>query len=202
MRRGLALLLTIAVVACLSPAAGARARKRPARAVTYYMVPDGEGCMLSTNRRLSDPTKACSRSPAATTSATPNAPVEIPVGDGLPFRIDVTRPVQGIVSVRSTTLISTTGPLGAGEAQLAARLTGLAGGKEIAIGETTSDPYTVTPASAEYTIEFEIDPDAALAGVVLDELTLSLHTTGTTVRHGGFPADGSSSLTLGVAGAR
>ena len=201
MKRALALLLMVAVIAGLGPVAEARGkRSKPARAVTYYMVPEGDGCTLSTDEKLVDPSKNCSRSPEVITSVTPSEPVEMPVSDGLPLRLDVTRPVRGVVSVWSWHLVSDYGPMGVGEAQVTARLTGTARGEEVLIGETTTDPYTVTPESGHYEVEFEITPDAVAEGLLFEELTLSLRTSGTTLQHGGFDVGGS--LTLGVVAAR
>ncbi len=200
MKRAFALLLMVAVVAGLGPAATARGKRpKPARAVTYYMVPEGDGCMLSIDEKLVDPSKNCSRSPEVITSVTPSEPVEMPARDGLPLRLDVTRPVRGVVSVWSWHLVSNYGPTGIGEAQVTARLTGRARGEEVLIGETTTDPYAVTPESGYYSIEFEITPDAATTGVLFEELILSLRTSGTTAQHGGF---NTGSLTIGVVAAR
>lgn len=203
MKRGVALLLTAAVVGGLSPAADARTKRpKPSRDVTFYLVPDGDGCMLSTDPKLADPSQNCSGFPGAVTPATPGEPVELAAADGLPLKLDAARPVRGVVTVWSTHLVGDFGPLGIGEAQVVARLSGTADGKDVLVGETTTDPYTVTPMSGYYSVEFEITPDAAAAGVLFEELTLSLHTIGTTVSHGGFQPDGQSTLTLRAVGAR
>ncbi|MDQ3956977.1 MAG: hypothetical protein M3273_01510 [Actinomycetota bacterium] len=202
MRRHPALLLIVAAVAVLSPAEGVAGPAKGIAVRTYYVVAGNGNCVLSTSTDSADGTSACSLSRDAVTSVTPSEPVDIPVADGLPLTLDVAQPVRGKVSVRSTTVFSRYGPLGAGTAQLSARLTGIAGGKEVLVGEATTDPYTVTPASDEYVVEFVIEPARRLAGVALDELTLTLEVSGTAVRHGGIHADGASRLTLGIASAR
>jgi hypothetical protein len=55
----------------------------------------------------------------------------------------------------------------------------------------------VTPAS-DYVVEFEIVPSEELAGTVLNTLTLTMQIKGNSMFHGVFPADGTSTLTMGA----
>lgn len=198
MRRSVALLLLLGLVAVTSPAsARSRLKVKTPRERTYYVVAGGEECALSTDPGLADPQTTCSHEGLErTTTVLGTTPMEMPALDGLPLRLDVTQPLKGELTVRSGTTVGDFGPNGIGQSQLDVTLTGTAGGKQVLIGETTIEPYTVTPLNEEYRLPFEIDADATLAGVKLDALTMSVAMGGTTFRHGFIPANASSTLTL------
>lgn len=202
MRRSAALLVLAGLFAG-SAALPAQAKKaKPARVQTYYVVGGAERftCSLSVDPKLADPARGCSDDyDGVTQPVLGPEPTSIPAVDGLPLAVDVSRPIRGKVTVRSTSLVGHVGQLGVGEAQLTARLVGVAGGRDVTIGETTTEAYSVTPLQEDYVVEFTIEPDDASAGLSFEALTLELEITGTSTFHNGFPADGSSTLAVPVA---
>lgn len=209
MKRHLTLAVALAVVAAafapMAPAAAKKKKPKPkpvpvAVDAVYYIVWDGEGCVLSTSTTAANPDEGCADPFAgAAGPALGTGPFAMPAVDGLPLTLDASKAIAGKISVSSFYAVGV-GPdvMGIGEAQVDVKLTATSAGQEIVLGELTTEPYLVTPASADYVVEFEIVPDAALAGVVLDGLTLSMEITGDQMFHGVFPADGTSTLTLGA----
>lgn len=208
-KRSLVLILTLGlIVGSFAPVADAalakkKKKKPPAPVpvdVTYYLVWNGEGCALSVTEDLANPEEACADPFAGLTgSSFGTGPFPMPALDGLPLTLDAAKPIKGTIHVQSW-YAAGAGPdvMGIGQAQIDVSLTGISGGEEVVIGELTTEPYLVTPAEANYVVEFEIEPPAELAGAVLDELVLSLEATGTQMFHGVFPADGSSTLVIGA----
>lgn len=207
MKRYLALILSVAMVFAVfaGPAAAKKKKKKKkptpvAVEVPFYIVWDGTTCALSVDPALGNPEEACADPFAgAASSMFGTGPWAMPALDGLPLTLDASKPIKGVINVESYYALGL-GPdvMGVGEAELAVSLTGTSGGEEIVIGELTSDPYMVTPASADYVVEFEIQPDAALDKKVFEGLTLGLELTGNQMFHGVIPADGTSTLTLGA----
>ncbi|HEX2058953.1 MAG TPA: hypothetical protein VHI71_11370 [Actinomycetota bacterium] len=109
----------------------------------------------------------------------------------------MTRPIHGTIEVSSRYLVGyVVGPIGVGQAQLRVTIAGIAGGRDVTVGSFTSETYTVTPAEDEYEVEFEIEPDTALAGARLTELRIGLEVLGPNVNHNFFDADAKSSVTV------
>jgi hypothetical protein len=207
MRRPVVLLLVIALVAgAFTSSALAAKKKKPKKPVpvavdtTFHIVWDGEGCALSTTTDAANAEEACADIFwGALGQELSDGPALIPAVDGLPLAIDVSKPIKGKLSVESwyfTGLVPDV--MGVGQAKVDVALTGTAAGEEIVIGEVSTEPYVVTPASADYSVEFEIQPPPELAGKVFEGLTLSLQTSGNQMFHGVFPADGTSTLTIGA----
>lgn len=201
MRRGLTFLLSAAVITAATPVAAA-APPKGARNRTFYVVPgDGQDeCGLSPDRKLLDPSHGCgTRDDAAVGMVLGAEPVWFPAVDGLPVRLDATRPIHGAVTVNSRYLIGYLFPVGAGQARLEVTVAGTVGGEDVTVGTVTSEPYAVTPDRVEYEVEFRIDPDAALAGATLTDLRLGLEVLGPNVHHNLYYADGESVVTLPLA---
>ncbi|HYO61324.1 MAG TPA: hypothetical protein VEU29_05445 [Actinomycetota bacterium] len=201
MRRGLTFLLLAAVMATAAPAATA-ARPKGAGSRTFYVVPgaDEDQCSLSSSQKRLDPNHGCgTRDNAATGMVLGAEPAWLPAVDGLPLRIDVTRPIQGEITVSSRYLIGYYVVTGAGQAQLEVTVAGTVGGQEVTVGTVTSEAYPVTPDRAEYRVEFRIEPDAALAGATLTGLRLGLEVVGPNVNHNLYYADGKSAVTVPLA---
>ena len=202
MRRYLVFLLMIGLIAGLLAPNVAVAKKKKKKKkpvpveVTYYINWGDEVCVLSLTPVESE--EACADPLAGATSAFGTA-FDMAAIDGLPLTLDAAQPIKGSINVESY-YFAGLGPdvMGVGQPELEVKLAGTSGGEEVVIGELTTDPYTVTPASADYTVEFEIVPPEELAGTVLDELTLTLQVTGNSMFHGVFPANGTSTLTLGA----
>lgn len=203
MRRRVAFFLAVAVIGAAAPAAaaGRPAKPKPSDR-TFYVVPgtDGKQCALSTDHDLVDPGYGCgTRDDAATGMVLGSEPVWFPALDRLPVRLDVSRPIEGNVTVHSRYLIGYLVPGGAGVAELEITVAGVAGGQEVTVGTFTTEPYPVTPDHVTYEVEFQIEPDASLHGVALTELRLGLEVTGPNVNHNLYYADGNSTIKVPLA---
>jgi hypothetical protein len=202
MKRQLVILLVIGLVAGLISPTTATAKKKKKKKkpvpvdVTYHINWGDDVCILSVTPVESE--EACADVFAGATSSALGTAFEMAAVDGLPLTLDAAKPIQGVINVQSF-YFAGIGPdvMGIGQPQLEVKLAGVSGGEEVVIGELTTDAYTVTPASADYVVEFEIVPPEELAKTVLDELTLTLQVTGNSMFHGVFPANGTSTLTMG-----
>lgn len=190
MRRALALLVLAVVMAVPATAGGSPGDR------TWHLVAARQKgrCALSVDPARADASR-CDTSAELTSSGT----VWFSASDGLPLRLDVTRPIYGTVTVHSGYLWGTLGSAGVGQAQLEVTVAGVAAEKEVVAGTFTSEPYPVTPDDMEYEVEFQIDPNEALAGKTLTEVRLGLEVTGPNVGHNLYYADGRSTLTLPLA---
>ena len=203
MRRNAIILLVIALIAgSMAPVAEA-AKKKKKKPVpvdqVFHLVWGGEACALSVTADMANPEESCADTFWGATEALSGGPAIIPAIDGLPLTLDASKTIRAKLAVQSW-YFAGLGPdvMGIGEAEVHALLTGVSGGEEITIGEATSEPYLVTPASANYEVEFEIQPAEELNNKVFEEITLSLQTQGNQLFHGVFPADGTSTLTFGT----
>jgi hypothetical protein len=204
MRRSVVLLVIVGLAAAAAPAtARSRLKVRVPRERTFYLVPGAERleCALSTDLRLADESRSCGGDTfeGVTEPYLGTEPAKFAARDGLPLRLDVSRPITGRVMVRSSSVWGFIGHVGVGEARLRARVTAVTAGEPVTVGETITEPYMVTPEEDDYVVEFRIDPDEALAGVRLDALALELEVTGVVTGHNHFLPHGSSSLTLPLA---
>ena len=206
MKRYAVILMVIGLVlGLLGSTADARKKKKPKPVPVdqvFYIVWDGEGCALATTTDMASEEDACADPFAGAFGAQlGSGPWAMPALDGIPVTLDASKPITGKISAESYYLF---GPpaqgdvMGIGQAELSVKLVGVSGGEEIVIGELTTDPYLVTPASAEYVVEFEIDPADELQNKVFESLTLHLELTGDQMFHGVLPADGTSTLTVGA----
>ena len=206
MKRYVILLLVVALgVGLLAPAQAARKKKNPVPVDVTYSVVGGDGaCVLSVDAELAtdascgDPLGGAITGPAAGTG-----PTLISAIDGLPLTLDAAKPVKGTFEMGSYTLAALADnglgqPLGVGEAQWHIILTGTSGGKNVTIGEVTTETYVVTPGTGDYEVTFEITPAPELARKVFSGLTLSLEQIGPTLIHGAIGTDATSSLTVGA----
>lgn len=197
MKRRAALVVLVGLVAASAPAAqAARLKTKVPKERTYFVVPDGEGCGLSIDpRRGYQQSQSCGGAMGGLGAT----PVDMRSLDGVPLTLDVQKPIHGTLVVGSTYAFSYFVPLGAGQSRIEVTLTGTSAGKEVLVGETVTEPYTVSPLAADYEVPFEITPDPALAHLRLDELTMTVALVGTTVAHGHFPTNAASKLTLPLA---
>lgn len=172
---------------------------------TYYLVSRGDTCgVLSIVRRTrGQTTDGCGNpfygllSPASRDTSRRMTHLAI---DGLPFTLDASRQITGSVTVRSYLAvgIARRDAVGLGQPVLELTLIGTFEGQEIKIGEYVSEPYTITPADRDYSVNFHMDPAPSLFGRSVEALKLKLRTSGHSVFHGFYPANGSTHLTLGV----
>jgi hypothetical protein len=206
MKRQLAILLVLGLAVGLFAPAAQAAKKKKKKAVpvdvVYHVVWNGDSCALSTSMDLASTEDACVDPFAgATQSQLGTGPFAMPALDAIPLTLDASKVIKAHISADSFYLAGV-GPdvMGIGQPQIHATLAGTVGGAETTIGEVTTDPYTVTPAESHYTVDFEFQPPAELAGKVFSDLTLSMEIVGNSMFHGVFPADGSSTLTVGAFG--
>ena len=96
--------------------------------------------------------------------------------DGVPFKLDATKTVTGVVSIRS---YAHPVGVGAGPASVTVQLLGTVGEEEVTLGEWTTE-YTATPGTI-HTFEYEIEVDDALNKLVFSSLTANVMPDGTTV---------------------
>lgn len=117
--------------------------------------------------------------------------------DGLPLTIDATKPIKGTIVFESYALAVGPDVVGIGQPSVTITATGTSGGAEVALGEFTSDPYTVLPNQVQYPVEFEIQIPAENDKKVLDGLTLTWKVTGNSMFHGAVQPDGVNGFTIG-----
>lgn len=204
MKKHLALLLVLGLVvgsfAATAQAAKKKKKKKPVPIdLTYHLVWGGEACALSVTADAASEEDSCA-DPfwGLVGDQLGGGPALAPAVDGLPLTVDTTKPVTGTLYVQSWYLTGEVPDvMGIGQPQIEIKLTGMSAGEELVIGEHTTDAYTVTPAEPNYTVEFEFEPSADVAKKVFEELTLSLEVVGNSMFHGVFPADGTSTMTLG-----
>ena len=201
MKRNIAFLLVIGlVVGMLAPTVATAKKKKKKKPVPvdqiYYINWAEDTCVLSVTAVESE--EACADPFAGAPAPAFGTAFEMAAVDGLPLTLDVAKPITGVINVESYYLVGV-GPdvMGVGQPEIEVTLAGTAAGAEVVIGELTTEPYTVTPASSDYVVEFEITPPEELAGTVLDTLTLTMQITGNSMFHGVFPANGTSTLTMG-----
>lgn len=197
MRRTTALVLLVGLAAAAAPVAhAARFNAKALRSRTFYVVPAGAECGLSTNPARGDPQRSCTHDGVEYhTTILGTTPIEMPALDGVPMALDASGSIEVDVLVRSRATFSYEGPLGVGQAELNVRLTATANGEEVVIGEAT-ESYSVSPASLDYRVQMTIDPEPGLAGAKLSAPTMHVSVTGPTVNHGYIPADASTRITL------
>ncbi len=207
MKRYAVILMVVSlVIGLLGSTADAKKKKKPKKPVPidqiFHIVWGGEGCVLSTTTDMASEEDGCNDPFAGMFGEQlGSGPWAMPTVDGIPVTLDASKPIKGKISAQSYYLY---GPpaqgdvMGIGQAQLSVKLVGMSGGEEIVIGELVTDPYLVTPASADYVVEFEIDPADELQNKGFESLTLNLELTGDQMFHGVLPADGTSTLTVGA----
>jgi hypothetical protein len=209
MKRKLTIFLILGLVASLlAPTAQAAKKKKKPKPVpidvVYHVVWNGEGCALSTSTAAASTEEACVDPFAGATQAQLGAgPHAMPALDALPLTLDGSKAIKAHISADSYYAFGV-GPdvMGIGQPQIHAILSGTVDGAEVTIGEVTTESYTVTPAESHYEVDFEFPAPGELAGKVLTGLTLSMEIEGNAMFHGVFPADGTSTLTVGAFGTK
>ncbi|MFN2526997.1 MAG: hypothetical protein ABR505_12175 [Actinomycetota bacterium] len=206
MRRGLtSLWLLIVFAAGAAPAVGNETNTSVPDRLTYYLVSRGDACgaLSIRSRSPSRTTDGCGNpfygllAPASRDTARRMTHLAI---DGLPFTLDGSSEINGSVTVRSYLVvgIARKDVVGIGQPVLEVTLVGSIDGEDVKIGEFVSDPYTITPAARDYTINFHMEPPWWLSGRIVEGLNLKLRTSGRSVFHGFYPADGSTHVNLGI----
>ena len=104
--------------------------------------------------------------------------------DGVPLTLDPTRKVTGSIT------ISGWAGTGVGNAELDVALIGTIAGEEVVLG-TFAESYSGQP-NTNHVSEFEMVLDPALAGAVVEGLTLDVHSHGVTIFGRGAEHNGQS----------
>ena len=213
MRRSIVVLLVVALALGVLTSAQAKKKKKPKLKpvnVTYNVVWQ-EACVFSVKDALANPDESCgdpfagstTGAVAEETTLSDGLPILITAVDGMPLKLDASKPITGDFIFGSYTLavLADNGlgqPMGVGEAQYDIVLTGTSGSDEVVIGEVTTEPYTVTPGTDDYEVSFEITPAQEAAGKTFSALSLSFEQVGSATIHGAVRADATSKLTLGA----
>lgn len=206
MHKTLSAVLSLALVLALGIPAAAQQQSTPVSgALTYYLVSQGDTCgyLSLTKKDRGAPTDGCG-SPfygLLEPTARPRLRRMTHLAEeGLPFTLDASRLIAGSVTVRSYLVvgIARRDAAGVGQPILEVKLLGSVEGEEVTIGEFVSDPYTITPAARDYSVNFRMRPNASLSGKVIESLKLKLKTGGRSLFHGFYPANGTTHLTLGT----
>ena len=204
MQRKIAVVLALGlVVGSLAGTADAKKKKpKPAPApvavdVKFELGMEGDVCALSTTPMPGDGDCGSPFWGLLGSELEPD-PLGASAVNGLPLTIDATKPIKGTIVVES--YAAAVGPdiVGVGRPSVVITAIGTSGGEEIALGEFTSDPYVVTPASVEYPVEFEITVPADHDKKVLDGLTLTWEVTGPSMFHGAVQPEGTTNFTMGA----
>lgn len=203
MRRALSTLVLLVLAGSVVPA---WAGHPPADSgqQTYYLVSRGDSCgALSIDRRSRGRTTDGCGNPfygllSYASRDTSRRMTHLAI-DGLPFTLDASKRIAGSVTVRSYLAvgIARRDAVGFGQPVLEITLMAMLDGQEVKIGEYVSDPYVITPVARDYIVNFHIDPDPSLSGRQVQSVKLKLRTSGSSVFHGFYPANGSTHFTLG-----
>lgn len=95
-----------------------------------------------------------------------------PALDGIPLKLDVTKPVTGEIYTHGIfPLVGDYPGVAAGSVKLTVKLVGTSGGEEKVIGEYVEE-FVATPGTTPHLSKVEIKPDAAVDGLVFEALTL------------------------------
>lgn len=192
----LALALIAGLVAgSLSVAEAKKKKKKKPKLVpatsTFFLRHESDDCADETTFTLSltdGDDVDCQYATNAAWPAFGYVPSTYGTADGVPFNLDATKAITGVISIRSYFV-----GVGAGPASVTVTLTGTSGGEEVALGEFSTE-YTAVPATT-HTFEYEIDPDDALNMKEFTGFTATVTPDGTTVgMHGVIEHDTPPSL--------
>ncbi len=135
-------------------------------------------------------------------------PTVYPATDGIPFTLDATKEITGLIGVKSRTglvgnpvdgsTVRSPVAYGAGNTTLNVTISGTTGGEVKQIGTAAVD-YAVVPGTDLYEGEFTIQPLADLDKAVFTTLDISLYNSGDSVFHGFYTTDDpASNFTVGT----
>ena len=169
------------VAGSLSVAEAKKKKKKKAKLVpatsTFFLRHDSDDCADEASFKLSIEDAEdvdCQYADNAAWPVLGFVSLSYPAADGVPFKLDATKPITGVVSVRSYFV-----GVGAGPASVTVQLAGVSGGQEVALGEWSTD-YTATPTTT-HTFEYEIETDDSLNKKDFTAFTATVIPDGTTV---------------------
>lgn len=114
--------------------------------------------------------------------------------DGVPFKLDATKPVTGEIYTQGLfPLVGDYPGISAGAVKLTVKLVGETGGEEKVIGEF-SEEFTVMPGDSAHLSTVSITPAAELEGLEFSSLTLMTRLGGASAGHGVIKLDDPSSF--------
>lgn len=213
MKRAFAVSLMVAVVATslLGPAEAKKKkkpRKPPAPApvqvdATYFLRRDGEDCADPAVLYLSlvdaediDP-GSCGDGFYGLLEplGTEKRAYATRDGDGIPVTLDATKDITGMIGVKSQSAEGQPVRTGIGTTTLNVEIVGVTGGetKTIATAAVEYDVMPAADANQIYEVEFTAKPDAALDKAVFSSVSIVLHNSGNSLRHGFYTTDNPAS---------
>jgi hypothetical protein len=118
-----------------------------------------------------------------------------PASDGVPFLLDATRTVQGVVDVEGYQGVTGTGGKGVGQLTVNVSLDGLADGQVVNLG-SDAETVTLTPPTTDYAVPFTITLPSSLDDANVDALALNVRYSGPYAGSGFTGLSGKSWVTV------
>lgn len=194
--------------ALVAPAEAKKKKKKPPALVQadQQMFLRGEGCTVDA-RALSivdAPDSECiyTRSGLLYDAIPETAPAPVganpwqtwPATDGIPLKLDATKPITGEIYIKGTfPLVGDYPGISAGSVKVTVKVVGESGGEEKVLGEFVEE-YIAKPGDAPHATMVSITPDAALNGLDFDSLTLHTRIGGVSVGHAVYQLNNPSSF--------
>lgn len=132
--------------------------------------------------------------------ATRFCPITYTAVDGLPFVLDATKEIKGLLGVSMWCCGGTPQPVGngVGPITVTVRVKGIIGGEEKLIG-ATDVTFTALPNQRVYEVEYTIKPDAALDKATVEGLQFSAFNRGASPMTGHYTTEApDSAFTIGI----
>jgi hypothetical protein len=123
-------------------------------------------------------------------TADQSAFVDFPSQGGMPLSLDASRNVSGTIDLQSVGLVNGLGA-GAGQLTVDISMEALVNGNGVPLG-STSQSVLITPAAADYPVQFSIQPNGALNRTDLQGVDLRVHVQGPFVFSGFIGTSGKS----------
>ncbi|MGH2730964.1 MAG: hypothetical protein ACRDJI_10215 [Actinomycetota bacterium] len=117
-----------------------------------------------------------------------------PAVDGIPLKLDATKPLTGEIYVKGTfPLVGDYPGISAGNVKVTVKVVGESGGEEKTLGEFV-DEFTAKPGDPAHATMVSITLDPALNGLDFTSLTLHTRIGGASVGHGVYQLNNPSSF--------
>ena len=190
-------LIGLVAGALASPVAAKKKKKAPALVpVEQQMFLRGDGCTAEA-RALSlvdadDAECIYTRSGIVYDTIPETAPAPVganpwqtwPASDGIPLKLDATKPITGEIYTEGLfPLVGDYPGISAGNVKVTVKVVGETGGEEKVLGEYVEE-FLVKPGDAPHATKVSITPDAALNGLDFTSLTLYTRIGGPSAGHG------------------
>lgn len=117
-----------------------------------------------------------------------------PAIDGIPLKLDTSKPITGEIYVMGLfPLVGDYPGVSAGQVRLTAKVVGEVAGEEKVLGEYVEE-WVAKPGDPPHAVMVEIKPDVALEGAQFDSLTLMTRIGGASAGNGVYKLDDPSSF--------